>query len=127
MRISRHVSFTAYTRTMQQLEHYGITEVDLPDNFYYMHWSERRRYIQANYGLFVCPRCRSIMSPDQKHSRKHLCQRCGDNTQHHIIHVPDESSRVGSLPAASIPESSTTPQPALTDIDEILRIAKGDK
>jgi|GEM_PF-4340309 len=109
MRISRTVNFNAYMRTIAELQQFGIEEKDLPPRFYEMHWSERRRYIMERFALYVCPRCRRVVDPADKHTRKHLCKRCGDNTSHHLTYINDDEALLGAHPRAIVGVSKPDP------------------
>ena len=127
IRISRRVDFGAYQRTMLQLQRFNITEKDLPRGFYQMHWSERRKYLMNVHRLFMCPRCREVIAPDEKHYRKQLCQRCGEHTQQHTVYSEDEDAQLGVHPMAHVGISKsdvlaiTNPRPSvITDILKLL-------
>jgi len=130
IRVSRRVDFNAYTRTIAQLEGFGIKEADLPVGFYIMHWSERRRYIMSRYRLYVCPRCRRVVAPDEKHLNKQLCVRCGNNTQHRIDFSDSEEGLLTSHPAAHVGISKSD-LPTITGMrssivhDVLSKLAKG--
>jgi len=94
MRISRRVHYPAYERTINQLSALGVDVTKLPDAFYFIHWSDRKRYIMREFGLFMCPRCRDVIKPEDKHERVALCKRCGDNTQHRLVYYPDDDPQV---------------------------------